>query len=102
MQCPSTARTKRRIELGAEDVFAASQTVTCRRSSLCSGTTMAGKHLRTRSIAVLEVSTCDKNNDEVDKASSIKDNVVIQEAETDGSVVTSESEVDNSVSNRYN
>ena len=62
---------------------------------------MAGKHLHTRSIAVLEDNTCDKNNDEVNKTSSIKDNVVIQEAETDGSVVTSESEVDNSVSKRY-
>lgn len=59
---------------------------------------MAGKHLRNRSIAVLEDSTSDKNNDEVDKASSVKDTVVIQEAETDGSVVMSESEVDNSVS----
>jgi hypothetical protein len=59
---------------------------------------MVCKHLRNRSIAVLEDGTCDKDNDEVDKSSSIKDIVVIQEAERDGSVVTSESEVDNFVS----
>jgi hypothetical protein len=49
---------------------------------------MAGKHLRNRSIAVLDDSTCGKDNNEVDKSSSIKYTVVIQEAETDASVVT--------------
>jgi hypothetical protein len=59
---------------------------------------MAGKHLRNRNIAVLEDSTYDKINDEVDNANSVKDTAVSQEGELDGSVVTTESEIHNSVS----
>ena len=53
---------------------------------------MAGRHLRNRSISIVEDSTCDKDSNDVDKSSIIENTAIIQEAATDRSVVVSECE----------
>jgi ElaB/YqjD/DUF883 family membrane-anchored ribosome-binding protein len=59
---------------------------------------MAGRHLYNRCIAVVEDSTYGRDSNDVDEFSSLGNTAVYQEAETDGSVIMSECEGNNSVS----